>query len=122
MIEFINSEKLGKTKPLATDILLTFKDEGVTNEQFTFLKERLDFYRMDINSEYVMKSHIDYDKSSETVLIGVTITIPDRLIPKNHAKLTKLIMDLERGFLKFYEEKANVQLNQLNHSKLQRTQ
>ena len=51
-----------------------------------------------------MKSDTQYDESKEILLIGITITIPNRLIPKKNDKLTKIVMDLKQGFQNFYEQ------------------
>lgn len=48
MIKFLKSD-VSKTKPVATDIFLTFKDSEINKEQYKFLKPQLNQYAFDIN-------------------------------------------------------------------------
>jgi hypothetical protein len=104
ILKFIKFEMLDRTKPVAKDILLKFEDNGVNKAQCAFLKNHLDNYKLYLDSKYSMKSDTEYDESKEILLIGITITIPNRLIPKKNDKLTKIVMDLKQGFQNFYEQ------------------
>ena len=104
ILKFIKFEMLDRTKPVAKDILLKFEDSGVNKAQCIFLKNHLDNYKLYLDSKYSMKSDTQYDESKEILLIGITITIPNRLIPKKNDKLTKIVMDLKQGFQNFYEQ------------------
>ena len=54
LLEFINHERLAKTKPFATDLLLKFKDWGVDKEEYIFIKNRLNNYNIYIDDEHSM--------------------------------------------------------------------
>jgi hypothetical protein len=94
---------LDRTKPFASDILLKFEDSGVNNAQCAFIKERLDNYNLYMDREYSMTYDTQYDESEEILLMGIIITIPDRLIAQDQDKFTQLCMVFIDGFQKFYE-------------------
>lgn len=104
MIKFLKSD-VSKTKPVATDIFLTFKDTEVNKEQYKTLKPQLNQYAFDINPEYAVNSETEYNESLKTLLIGIIITIPDRLL--SQGIIMKILADNIKGFQKFYEEQKN---------------
>lgn len=115
MIEFRDC-KVNKTKPVATDIFIIFEDTEVSEKQFKFLKDKLDDYILEINEEYDLETKTDYDKSSKVLLIGITVVIPDRLLPKGstmsdvHTPNIKLIADHIAGFRQFYERQKDLSI------------
>ena len=98
---------MAKTKPVATDLFFSFKDEKISREQYEFLKERLDNYMFHIHEEYHMESEIVYDEPSETIIMGINIIIPDRLIPSNSQMKAQMFVDIINGFPEFYENEKN---------------
>jgi len=104
MIKFVSAEKLSRTKPVASDFLLKFKDADVNKAQSVFEIEHLDNYNQYMNSEYKITFDAQYNESVQLLIIGLIVTIPDRLIPDEDEKLVELWMDLVKGFLKFYEQ------------------
>ena len=102
MLKFINSE-ITIIKPFATDINLKFEDKGVSKENCLLLENRLDKYEWYLDNEHSMASEVDYDESIGTLLIEITIIIPNRLM-SNNTKQTKQLIDghVDR-FQKFYE-------------------
>ena len=100
MIKFLKSD-VSKTKPVATDIFLTFKDNEIDKKQYKLLKKRLNQYAFDIKPEYAVKSETKYNESLKTLLIGIIITIPDQLLPQGI--ITKILADNIKEFQKFYE-------------------
>lgn len=101
MIKFLKSDVI-KTKPVATDIFLTFKDTEINKEQYKTLKKQLNQYAFDINPEYAVNPETEYNESLKTLLIGIIITIPDRLF--SQGIIMKILADNIKGFQKFYEE------------------
>ena len=51
---------------------------------------------MYIDDEYSMISESQYDESLRIFLIGITLIIPDRLLPNDDDKLEKIILDHKR--------------------------
>ena len=60
MIRNICYELLDKTK-LSTDILIKFEDKGNNNEQYTFVKDRLDNFNLILDSEYSITIDSNYE-------------------------------------------------------------
>ena len=104
MIKFLKSD-VNKTKPVATDIFLTFKATDLNEEEYKFLKSRLNLYTFDIDPEYAVTSETEYNESLKTILIGINIIIPDRLL--SQGIITKILSDHIKGFQKFYKEQKN---------------
>ena len=92
-----------RTNPFARDILIQFEDSDVNQTQCTFIEDRLDNYHLYLDRAYSVTNVSEYDSSKEMLLLGVVITIPDRLIPEDLEKLTQLRLDLIEGFEKYYE-------------------
>jgi hypothetical protein len=88
---------------LATNISVTFEDPEVHFDQYTFLKDRLNTYHLYLNEEYDFKTEIEYDKSSQIILIGINVTIPEQFISKDTNKAHETFMDTVNIFQQFYE-------------------
>lgn len=106
MLELVKLD-LEKTKPVAHDIFLSFKDNSISTEQYVFLKDRLENFILTLNPEYGFNYQTTLDESSDTLLIGLIITSPDRLIPQDSQKVTEIVVDLIKEFVKFYENEKN---------------
>lgn len=106
MIKLIDTKinKINKT----THISLKFKDTHLGKDQYKFLKERLKMFKSYINSEYSLESQTQYNESSELLLIGITIIIPDHIMTKDPEKSTETIMDPIIIFQKFYEAQNTI--------------
>ena len=94
---------LDRTKPFASDILLKFKDNQVNKAHCAFIEDRLDHYNLYIDPKYSMTYDSQYDESNEVLSLGIIITIPDRLKPKDQKEFTQLCMGLIEKFQKYYE-------------------
>ena len=95
--------KINQKKPVTTDLFLKFEDNPVNNDQYTFLKDKLDTFKFYINNDYSMESEIQYNEVSEILIIGITIIIPDQFMPEDFEKCTEIIMNKINLFLNFYE-------------------
>jgi hypothetical protein len=106
MIKLIDTKinKINKT----THISLQFEDTYLSKDQYKFIKERLKMFESYINSEYSLEYQTQYNQSSELLFIGVTIIIPDHLMPKDPEKSTETIMDPIIIFQKFYEAQNTI--------------
>ncbi len=83
MIKFIKV-KIIKTEPGSTDVLMKFEGRGVSREQYLFLEDRLDNFKLYMNPEELLKSEVQYDEYSKKLLISVTIRTPERYMPTGH--------------------------------------
>lgn len=101
-MEYKTIKVLDKTKPLATDIALIFEDT-VNKGEYEFLKAELEKYNLEIDPELKMTSDTEYDENSKKFIIGVIITIPDRLIPNEVNELNKIMSNHIEKFTEFYE-------------------
>jgi hypothetical protein len=95
--------KIKKINPLATDLFLKFEDDNVDQDQYTFLKDKIDNFKYYINHEYSMESEIIYNEVSEILIIGITTIIPDQFMPKDFEKCAEIIMNKINLFRNFYE-------------------
>jgi hypothetical protein len=102
----ISYELLDKTK-LTTDILLRFEDSGINKDQYTFIKDRLNNFKLILDKEYSTIINSDYDESKGILIIEITLSISDLLKPK-HVQLEQIINDHSYRFIKFYER--NIQI------------
>ena len=103
----ISYEILDKTQ-LTTDILLKFEDIGINKDYYTFIKDKLDNFKLEINHNYSI-TVIDskYDESKKLLLIEFILTIPDHHKPTD-VDLEQIINDKSYKFSNFYER--NIQL------------
>jgi hypothetical protein len=103
-----NDIQIKKIKLNATKISVTLEDPEVSPEQYTFLKDRLDSYKLYINSEYSIKSDIQYEKSSRLLNIAINIIIPDQYLPSDPSKANEIIMDPVNTFQIFYDTQNEI--------------
>ena len=103
-----NDIQINKIKLEATEISVALEDTGVNPEQYIFLKDRLDSYKFYINSEYSIKSEIQYNESLQLVSIAINIIIPDRYIPNDPIKANEIIMDPVDTFQIFYDTQNEI--------------
>lgn len=104
----INDIKINKTRPLATDLFLKFECKDVSAEQYDFLKDRLDSYTLYMDNEYSLESETQYDEYSKFLLIRITISIPDRLMPKDIETGSEIIIEQIKLFRTFYEAQNEI--------------
>jgi hypothetical protein len=106
MIRNICYELLDKTES-TTDIILRFEDTGINKEQYAFLKDRLENFRLIIDGEYSITLDTRYDESKKNLFIEVILSISDILKPKDF-QLEQIVNDHSYRFIRFYER--NIQL------------
>jgi len=95
--------KVNIKKPTTTDIYLKFEDDEVNEDMYNFLKERIDTFRLYVDNNYSMESEIEYDEILETLTIGITIIIPEKLLTIDLQKCTEIIINKINLFRNFYE-------------------
>ena len=98
-----NEIRINKLKNTTIKISVLFEDNKINPERYSFLKDSLNTYHLYLNSEYSIKSKIQYDKFSEQLLILINILIPDKLVPSDSGKAKETIMDPVNLFQEFYE-------------------
>jgi hypothetical protein len=103
-----NDIQINKIKFEATNISVTLEDTEVQPEHYSFLKDRLTKYKLYINSEYSLKSEIQYDESSKLLSIGINIIIPDHYIPNDPNKANKILMEPINTFQIFYDAQNEI--------------
>jgi hypothetical protein len=103
-----NDIQINKIKIEATNISVIFEDPKVHSEQYTFLKGRLNNYKLYINSEYCFKSDIQYDKSSQLLSIRINIIIPNMYMPSEPEKANEILMDPINTFQIFYDAQNEI--------------
>jgi hypothetical protein len=106
MIRNICYELLDKTES-TTDIILRFEDTGINKEQYAFLKDRLENFRLIIDGEYSITPDTRYDESKKNLFIEIILSISDILKPKDF-QLEQIVNDHSYRFIRFYER--NIQL------------
>ena len=87
----------------AKKISVILEDPIVEFDQYTFLKNRLKDYKLYINSEYSLKSELQYNKSSQLLSIEINIIIPDKFMPKNTTETNNILMEPINTFQLFYD-------------------
>lgn len=104
MVEYKDIEVLDKTKPLATDILLKFVDNTVSEHKYKVMKPKINEYVAELPPEWKMISDTQYNRITKSLIIGIIITIPDRFFPKgNFLGNVQIFADHIKGFREFYE-------------------
>jgi hypothetical protein len=103
-----NDIQIEKIKLAETYISAKLEDPEVQVEQYYFLKDRLITYKFYINSEYSLKSEIEYDESSKLLSIGINIIIPDHYIPDDTKKANEILMDPINTFQLFYDAQNKI--------------
>ncbi len=89
-------------KDSTSDILLRFEDTGINAEQYAYLKDRLDNFKLIIDTEYSVAVNSTYDESEKKLFLEIILSITDILKPKNF-ELEQIINDHSYRFIKFYE-------------------
>jgi hypothetical protein len=107
MIKFIKV-KIIKTKPGKTDILLKFEDREISQEQFRFLKDKLDNFKLYLDPENLLKSETEYDEISKKLFIAMTLRTPDSFIPRDIENVAEKFMDIMNTFQNFYEAQIEI--------------
>ena len=105
-IKNVSYEILNKTK-ISTDILLRFIDSGLNKEQYAFISERLEDFKLDINSDYSITLDSKYDESKKLLIIRLILSIPDIYKPKD-VDLEQIINKNVYRFKQFYERISNL--------------
>jgi hypothetical protein len=103
-----NNFQIDKIELAATNISATWEDPEVQPEQYSFLKDRLNTYKFYINSEYSLKSEIEYDESSKLLYIEINIIIPEQYIPDDTKKANEILMDPINTFQLFYDAQNKI--------------
>jgi hypothetical protein len=98
-----NDIQIEKTRLEETNISATMEDPEVQPEQYYFLKDRLTKYKFYINSEYSLKSQIEYNEPLKLLSIGINIIIPDHHIPNDTKEANEILMDPINTFQLFYD-------------------
>ncbi len=98
-----NNIRIKKIEPRSTNISVIFEEPEVRQEQYNFFKDRLNKYKLYINSEYSFKSELKYEKSSRLLSIGISLIIPDHYLPEDPTKVNELLMDPINTFQMFYD-------------------
>ncbi len=93
---------------IATNIYVSFEDPEIHIDQYVFLKDRFKTYHLYFNKEYNFKTETEYKESSQILLVGINITIPEQLIPKDSYKAYETIMEPVDLFQKFYEAQNHI--------------
>ncbi len=86
-----------------TNTSAVFEGLEVHEEQYNFLKDRLNSYELYINSKYSFKSEIQYDKSLELLSVKINIMIPNHCMPNACDKTNEIIMDPIHTFQMVYD-------------------
>ncbi|BDZ68603.1 hypothetical protein [Methanobacterium ferruginis] len=107
MLELIERNVI-KTKSIATDFNFTFKERYSSEEEYESLKDRLDNFIFNLSSDYSVESECKYNEDLKTLIMDITVVIPDRLVPSHPLKKIRLIVDLQERFLKFYENEKKI--------------
>ena len=100
--------QINKIELVASNISVTFEDSEVHPEQYNFLKDRLNTYKYYINTEYSIKSEVQYEKSSQLLSIDINIVIPDHYIPSDPIKANEILMDPINTFQLFYDAQNEI--------------
>jgi hypothetical protein len=120
MLDFINFEILDKTKPFATDVLIQFEETGVNTQKYSFIQDRLDNYNLYIDTKYSMTYETQYNEPEGILLMGIVISIPDRLVPDDDDKYNQLIAVFIKGFQQFHERTMQFLKNKKEGSSLKK--
>ena len=102
MIRNKSYELLDKTR-LSTDILLKFEDKKINKDGYYSIKDRVEDFKLDNESEYSITMDSRYDYSREVLLIEIILSIPDRNKPSG-VNLEQIINELSYKFIDYYEK------------------
>ena len=87
---------------------MTFEEPEVQLERSIFLKKRLNRYKLYINSEYSLKSKIEYNDSSKLLSIYISIIIPESCIPNDFNEANEILMEPVYTFQLFYDAQTEI--------------
>ena len=104
----VSEININKTESVSTEVSFKFEDTGLSQEQYSFLKDRLDKYNLYIDSEYSLKYQIQYNKSSKQSLIRINIIIPNHFIPSDAIEANRILMEPINTFQLFYDAQNNI--------------
>jgi hypothetical protein len=103
-----NDIQINKITLAASNISVTFEDSKVKIDNYKFLKNRLSRFKFYINSEYSLKSELQYDESSELLSIGLNIIIPTQYLPDDPNKTNEILMEPINTFQMFYDAQNEI--------------
>jgi hypothetical protein len=103
-----NDIKINQIKLEGTEISVTFEDPEVHPAQYTYFKDRLNNYKLYIDSEYSLKTETEYDESSQQLSIEINIIIPNNYLPTDPNKSNKILMDPINTFQIFYDAQNEI--------------
>ena len=104
----ISDIKVNKIKPSTTDLFLKFECEGVNEEQYDFLKDRMETYKEYIDKENSLVYGMEYNEFAERLFIEISIIIPDHLMPQDIEDGSDLIIEQIKLFRNFYEAQNEI--------------
>jgi hypothetical protein len=104
----VSEININKTESVSTEVSFNLRNIGLSQEQYSFLKDRLDKYNLYINSEYSLKYQIQYNKSSKQSLIKINIIIPNHFIPSDAVEANRILMEPINTFQLFYDAQNNI--------------
>jgi len=110
MIKNISYEILDK-RNVTTDILLRFRDNEVTKEQYTFLNDQLGNFTLDEDSKCSLGIDMNYNEYNKILLIRLILTILDT--PEN-VNLEQIINTHTYNFIEKYERNMKIYNDKLN--------
>ncbi len=103
-----NDIQINNSNLAVSNISVTFEDSIVHIEHYKFLKNRLSTFKFYINSEYTLKSEIQYDESSQLLSIGLNIIIPNQYLPDDPNKTNEILMEPINTFQLFYDAQNEI--------------
>jgi hypothetical protein len=103
-----NDIQIKKIKLDTTNILVKLEDNEVHIEHYKFLKNRLSTFKFYINSEYSLKSEIQYNESLLLLSIGLNVIIPDQYLPDDSNKAHEILMEPINTFQLFYDAQNEI--------------
>jgi hypothetical protein len=103
-----NDFQINKINLAASNIQVTFEDSPVHIELYNFLKDKLNNFKYFINTEYSLKSDIQYYETSQFLTIELNIIIPDKYIPKDPDKADEILLEPIDTFQLFYDAQNEI--------------
>lgn len=101
MINVINYI-INNNEPFESELMIKLKDDKVNEQQYEFLKDRLNNYIININPKYSIKSKTKYYKKTMTLLMLIIIVMPDIILKDTNN--TKMLEKHIPEFEKFYSD------------------
>jgi hypothetical protein len=96
------------------DIKIKYGDVKITEEQYNYLKDRLNHYMFTAgDEEYPIMPIVKYDEFYKSLTINLIISVP-KFISNNPDELNRILETHITGFQEFYE-KQKEDFNLLNH-------